>query len=284
MDVSEDREHLGNGAQWARVAAGVVVVATAAGARRHRIAPIGDRYAEPMTGPGTDAPTARLLDGALIAAEQDATSVRRLRAQMTPLRHAWNLAGCYHTTHATPSVMTRARERFDAIERSDLAAFAHGKVVEEIGHDELALADLHALGYDAEALVAAVVPPLAAALVAAEERVVEGARPLASIGYAYAIERSSTRIGAGYVRALDEILGPGVYATRCLRVHSAVGADVEHVESAIRFIARLAGAERAEIAAAVYEAALLLYGEHAGQHPTESELAAVLGPYRRSMR
>jgi pyrroloquinoline quinone (PQQ) biosynthesis protein C len=232
-----------------------------------------------MTSPGTPDSTARLLDGALVAGEQVAMSAGRPSAEMTRLRHAWNLVASYHTTHATPRIMSRARERFEGLGRSDLAAFAYGKVVEETGHDELALADLRALGYDAEALVDAVVPADAAALVAAEERVVEGAQPLASIGYAYAIERSSTRIGASYVRALDEILGPGVYATRCLRVHSALGADVGHVESAVRFIAGLPAAERTQIAAAVYEAALLFYGPHERQHPTERELAVVLGPY-----
>ena len=269
--------------EWAQISPGVAVVTTATSAHRHRLAPFGDRYAEPMTASGTVASTAKLLDGALVAGEKVATASGRPVAGMTPLRHAWNLVGSYHSTHATPTIMRRAQARFEQLGRTDLAAFAHGKVVEETGHDELALADLRALGYDAAALVASIHPPAPAALVAAEERVVEGPHPIASIGYAYAIERSSTRIGQSYLSALETILGP-VVATRCLRVHSALGVDVEHVRSAARFIAGLAGPERALVAAAVYEAALILYGTHAGQHPTESELARVLSPYQTSSR
>lgn len=266
--------------EWAQVAPGVAVVTTATGAHHHRLAPSGDLYEKPMTGSGTPASTARLLDGALVAGERAATAAGRPVAQMTPLRYAFRLAGSYHSTHATPRIMTRAKERFEELGRADLAGFAHEKVVEETGHDELALADLRALGYDAEALVAAIKPPGAAALVAAEERAVEGPQPLASIGFAYAIERSSTRIGRSYVTAVEKILGPGVFATRCLRVHSAVGIDVEHVQSAVRFIAGLPGPERALVAAAVYEAALVIHASRPGEQPTESELAQALEPYR----
>jgi hypothetical protein len=175
-------------------------------------------------------------------------------------------------------------ERFEALGRPDLAGFAQGKVDEETGHDELALADLRALGYEADALVAAIVPPGPAALVAAEDRTIEGDEPIASLGYGYAIERSSTRVGAGYLEALQEILGHGVFATRCLRVHSALGADVEHVHSAVRFIAGMAGQDRTRITAAVYEAALLIYGTHDGQDPPESELACLLAEYRQVLR
>lgn len=265
--------------EWVEVNPGTVVVATEARAWLHQPLPDGDPYMAPMTAPGTVESTRRLLDGALAAAEQVAARTRGPTVPMTALRYAWRVVGFYHLTRATPRIMRRAVERFEERDRSELAAFAAENLEEELGHDELALADLEALGYRADELVAAVVPPAAAALVARQEEAVEGDDPLDAFGFGYAIERSSTRIGASYLTALEEVLGPEVDATRCLRVHSALGADVAHVESKVRFYSGLDAAERVRIARAVYQAALVIYRDQPNQEPPEDELAFVLGAY-----
>ncbi len=61
--------------------------------------------------------------------------------------------------------MAEAAERFAAIGRLVLAEYAKLKSFDEGGHDELALDDLRALGYDAERVVESLVPSTAASLV-----------------------------------------------------------------------------------------------------------------------
>jgi hypothetical protein len=63
------------------------------------------------------------------------------------------------------------------------------------------------------------------------------------------------------IREVEAMLPPTVNATRCLRVHSAVGSDVQHVDETLTLVAGLSPEERGCIARACYEAALLLYRE-----------------------
>jgi hypothetical protein len=56
--------------------------------------------------------------------------------------------------------MEEARDRFAASGRESLAQWAAQKAREEAGHDRLALLDIQSMGYDAEAVVQALVPLL----------------------------------------------------------------------------------------------------------------------------
>lgn len=267
--------------EWAEVAPGRVVVATADRAWVHAPVFTGqpDPFAIAMDGPGSLATTRRLLDGAIGAAGRGAPRPA-VGPALTPARWAWRLAGYYRTTHATPLLMAAAAERFAAAGRDALAAWARDKVREETGHDRLALRDLAALGYDSDRLVEHLAPPTAAALVRYfEARVREDDDPIGCVGYAYALERLALERGADDIAAVEAMLPPGVVATRCLRVHSATGSDAAHVEDIVRLVAGLAAPERARVARACYETAAIYCTPPAGGFITEEALVASLSVF-----
>ncbi|MBD2534277.1 hypothetical protein H6G97_34055, partial [Nostoc flagelliforme FACHB-838] len=47
--------------------------------------------------------------------------------------------------------------------------------------------------------------------------------------------------------AVLDFMGYLAYATRCLRVHSGVGSDVEHVEETVALVAALTPEERTRV-------------------------------------
>jgi hypothetical protein len=267
--------------QWAEVAPGRVVVATADRVWMH--APVfsgqPDPFALPMDGAGSLETTRLLLDGAIGAAGRVAPGPA-VRPSLTPARWAWRLAGYYQTTHATPRLMAAAAERFAAAGRTALADWARDKVREEAGHDRLALRDLAALGYDSVRVADDLAPPTAAALVRYfEARVLHDDDPVGCVGYAYALERLALERGASDIAAVEAILPPGVMATRCLRVHSATGSDAAHVEETVRLVAGLEAPERIRVARACYETAAICCTPPTGGFITEEALTATLSAF-----
>ena len=263
--------------EWAQLTAETVVIATSERAWLRRLDAFDsdDPFAQPMRCVGSLATTRNLLDGAISAAQQiarEAVSPKGARPQLTEARWVWRLAGYYHTTHATPRLMAEAAERFAAAERHALARYALEKVRDESGHDELALADLRALGYCAEAVVVELVPPTAEALVDYFTRCVRAENPVGCVGYAYALERLAVTNGRDYIRQVEAALPAGVRATRCLRVHSAASADAKHVEDALEVTAGLPAEDRRLVARACYETALIACVSPSGGHIQETAL------------
>jgi pyrroloquinoline quinone (PQQ) biosynthesis protein C len=273
--------------EWTQLTAEMVVIATGARAWLRRLAASDseDPFAQPMRCAGSLATTRNLLDGAIGAAQQiaqEAVSQTSARPQLTEARWVWRLAGYYHTTHATPRLMAEAAARFAAAGRQALADYAMEKVRDEGGHDELALADLRALGYCAETVVAELVPPTAAALVDYFARRVRAENPVGCVGYAYALERLAVTNGRDYIRQVEAALPAGVRATRCLRVHSAASADAKHVEDALEVTVALPAEDRRLVARACYETALIACAPPPGGHIAESALrhrVAALKPH-----
>lgn len=270
------------GLEWAQVAPGTVVVATADGAWIHRPDPLsGDAFSVPMGSdcPGTPATTRNLLDASVGAAQRATPRPSAPPPSLTPARWVYRLAGYYQTTHATPRLMAEAAERFRASGRDALARWAEEKVRDEHGHDELALRDIRALGYDPQAVVQALVPKTAAALVDYFTRSVRASEPVGPtgcVGYAYALERLALGQDAAYVKRVEALLPKGVTATRCLRVHSATGSDARHVEETALVVSGLQAAERAQIALACYETTALCYSASEEGLPSEDALQQAL--------
>lgn len=267
--MAERTSELGEAIDSVRVEPDLMVMATRTRAWRQR-GLHGERVCS-MVEPGDRARTARLLEG-VVAAAQRRVPRRTPPPKMSPIRWAWRLTGYYHTTHATPRMMAEAAARFESLGLPALAAYARSKVADEAGHDDLALRDLRALGHPAERIVEALVPPTAAALVELFESLVRAPDPIGCIGYAYALERLAAASRRAYVEGVEAALPPGVHATRSLRVHSAIGADVSHVEDAVEVTTSLPATGRAEVARAAYRTALLCSSPPRGGHPTDDEL------------
>jgi hypothetical protein len=256
-------------------------VATANRAWVHRPGSVwsSNPFAQQTVSASSAATTRKLLDGAIAAGKIAVSSSSKLPA-LTRARLIWQLTGLYHLTHFSPRLLEEARERFASADRRNLAQWAAQKVNEERGHDRLALLDIQSLGYSAKAVVEALVPPTAAALVDYFTRSVQAPDPIGCVGYSYTMERLAMGIGENYIQAIEALLPSGIQATRCLRVHSSVGSDVKHVEETVEMVAGLAPDERASVAIACYETALLYFRSPKEGYMSEEELENVLKPLK----
>ncbi|MFQ4144384.1 hypothetical protein [Chlorogloeopsis sp. ULAP02] len=265
--------------EWARVAPDTVVVATSERVWVYRPSSTDSSniFTQPMSGAGSVATTQKLLDTSIVLAKRAVSSSYQPRA-LNPTFWIWSLARQYHLTQFTSRLMEEARERFAAAGREVLAQWAAHKAIEERGHDRLALLDIQSLGYNAEAVVEALVPPSAKALVDYFTRTVQAIDPIGCVGYAYTMERLALGVSEKHIQALEALLPPGTNATRCLRVHSNVGSDVEHVQETVELVAGLSPEERTNVAIACYETALLDFSSSQNGYPSEEELQGILRP------
>jgi hypothetical protein len=243
--------------QWAHLGADRLLVATDEGVWLQRAELGSPGFHGPMRdgSRGTIKSTRNLLDGALATAERQA--VRPVPPKMTAELWAWQLVGQWYVAHHSVALLPPLIDRYAGeCKRADLARFARRKLIEERGHDEFPLADLRALGYDADALVKAVPPPPnARALVRLARTYATGEHPVDFIGYVYALERDAIRVTDDVLGELARVLPADVDAASGVRAHS-FDFDIEHVESAIRFIARLPAADRTRIALACHRTTL----------------------------
>jgi hypothetical protein len=239
------------------VAPGQWVIATESNTFRvSRVAP----QTETAAVPGETYRSARTVRAVLNGALYAAFDTRGKQGQRQPIslaRLAYMLAGSYHHLQ-TPPRLARAAATFKGLNRDDVAAFLELKVREETGHDRLALRDLAALGLPARKVVETLRPPVSIRLVAHLDSYSRQPYPMAVLGYTYCMERLAIFYGEKDIKAYQALCPPGVDATRCLRVHSGVGADDEHVDELIEFIATLDKSDVAQIAAAACETATVM--------------------------
>ncbi|MBD2297474.1 hypothetical protein [Nostoc sp. FACHB-190] len=227
--------------------------------------------------------TQKFLDRAIVSAWHAVKSERRPPA-LTPTRWVWRLAGFYHLCHSTPRLMEKARSRFAATNRQSLSQWAEQKGREEAGHDILALRDIRSMGYQAEAVVGAFYPPAAKALMDYFAQSAEDSDPIDCVGYSYTAERLGTCIGEAYIQKVEALLPPGINATRCLRVHSAISTtEVQHVKETVAMITGLTHQERDRVVQACYQAALLRFSPPSEAYITDEEIENVLKPLKLSI-
>jgi pyrroloquinoline quinone (PQQ) biosynthesis protein C len=178
--------------------------------------------------------------------------------------------------------MEEASQGFASTDRRRLTQWAAQKAREEAGHDRLALLDIQSMGYRAEAVVEALVPPAAKVLVDYFTRSAKDSDPIDCVGYSYTAERLGICIGEAYIQKVEALLPAGINATRCLRVHSAASTtEVKHVEETIAMIAELTPQERIRVANACYKVALLRFSPPQEPYISNREIQDVLKPLER---
>jgi hypothetical protein len=265
--------------QWLNLGAEDTLVASGTAAWIQRAA-LGIRpFAGDMSDsiPATVESTRHLLDGAIAAAEH---AIPRVQGPpMSRRRWAWSLVNQWYGSHHTLPLLPEVVERFTAMDRPDLAAFAAEKYDEERGHDELPLNDLRALGFDAEATVREVTPdPGIVELVEYARRCVRGAEPVEFFGHVYAIERQMLRMDSGFFTALDEALGCDQAPASFLRSHAS-DLDIPHVEEAIAFFAGLPASDRTAIARGCFRTSEIRHVALPGRYPSEADLESRLARF-----
>ncbi|OYD96384.1 hypothetical protein CDG76_06165 [Nostoc sp. 'Peltigera membranacea cyanobiont' 210A] len=255
-------------------------IKTANYTQRHRSSSAkgSDRSVSNISDAERIAQTQKLLDRAIAYAWHTVKSDRK-PPKLTRIRWVWQLAALYHLTHSTVPLMEEAAQRFSTAGHRCLAQWAAQKAREERGHDQLALLDIQAMGYEAEAVVEALVPPVAKTLLDYFTRSVQTSYPISCVGYSYTMERLAMGIDENYIQAVEALLPSNIQATRCLRVHSSVGSDVEHVDKTIEMLAGLTE-ERACVAIACYDTALLYFRSPNEGYMSEEELQNVLKPLK----
>ncbi|HLT35552.1 MAG TPA: hypothetical protein VK034_04680 [Enhygromyxa sp.] len=224
---------------------------------------------EPITEPAVRS----LLDGALAAAIRLCAPRLPASPPLTPLRWIWRLVGYYHLTHSTTALLQHAAERFATAGERELADWARDRADEEDNHDRLALRDLRAMDVDPQRAIAALRPHPTERLVEWFRASVHAADPIGCVGYAYAVERLALEVGAAELAAVQAILPDGVRATRCMRVHSSVGSDADHVDETVAVVTRLAPDRRQAVARAVFDSACLSATPPPDGHPDDAALA-----------
>ena len=265
--------------EWAQIAPGKVVVATRNRAWLYQPRSAEDPFARPMQGTGSFATTQKLLDTAIAAAKCAIASQVRPPA-LTSTRWVWRLASAYHLTSPVPELLRNAARGFAANGHFELEQWALEKAHEETGHDRLALQDIKSLGYNPEAVVDTLIPPAAKALMDYFTRSTQDSNPIDCVGYTYTMERLSLGIGEDYIQKVEEIIPSNINATRCLRVHSSLGADAGHTEENVYLIAKLSASERTRIARACYETALMCFSPPPGDYISDEQLLAILQPLK----
>lgn len=240
---------------------------------------IGDRTASKMSHAERIAQTQKLLDRAIAYAWHTVKSDRR-PPKLTPIRWVWRMAGAYHSSRHTTRLMEEAAGRFAAPGRQSLAEWATRKAKEEAGHDRLALLDIQSMGYDAEAVVQALVPSAVKAWLDYFIQSVQAIDPIDCVGCSYASERLGTFQGEEYIQSVKALLPPGIHATRWLQIHTGVGSEVKHVEETVEIVAELTPQECIRVARACYETALLRFAPPKKGYISDEELQNVLKPLK----
>ena len=228
--------------------------------------------------------TRQLLEGSIVLAKRraiasaNAVSSNRRPPTLTVWRWAYQLKDFYHLCHSTPKLMQTANQRFASDGRLLLAQWTKSKSVEEKNHDQLALADLRSLGFNAD-VVKIGYSPAVARLVNYFTRSVQAPDPIGCVGYCFTMERLALGIGENHIRKIEALLTP-THATRCLRVHSSVGSDIKHVEEIVNLVSQLTFEEQNYVAKACYETALLYFSPLRERYISEEELQALLSPFK----
>jgi hypothetical protein len=228
---------------------------------------------------GNCAFTRQTMAGAIHAGYLASPSTKRettQSGQVNPLlSYIYSLSTSYHTTHVTPPIMKFAAARLHAAGHSAGATRCLHVAREEKGHDALALKDIAAFGFPAQEFVARIRPGDAIALETLYERLAESDEPIAVFGYVYVLERMALLNTAEFIDTIEQMIPKGINATRCLRVHSAIGSDRRHVDESIAFIASLPRGDRCAIARAAYETSVVMHSE-SSNYPGDEEMRKLL--------
>jgi pyrroloquinoline quinone (PQQ) biosynthesis protein C len=129
----------------------------------------------------------------------------------------------HHVRHTCPLLSLAAVKTDDGFYRDAL----YGYVVEESGHDDWILADIAALGGDAESTRRTEARPPCRAMVAYAYYAVERISPYALLGMVHVLESVSVELAGGAAAALQRSFGPADGAGfRYLASHGAL--DLHH--------------------------------------------------------
>lgn len=127
--------------------------------------------------------------------------VRLMSGDITVEEYRWVLRQIFHHSRENPQLQALATVYFRGHEREVIKRF-YKHASSEIGHDQLALNDLAALGVDDSTIPYENPLPATTALLSYCYYQIQNLDPVGYLGYLYFLEFTPTRGGAGFVEAL----------------------------------------------------------------------------------
>ncbi len=183
----------------------------------------------------------------------------------------------YHYSKEDPQIQALATVYFRGEDRALVKMFLR-HATSEVGHDQLALNDLKALGEDVSLIPTSLPLATTIALTAFPFYQIQYHNPIGYLGYLYFLEYMPTQAGAGYMGAL-KAAGVPDSATTFLHEHMTI--DTGHNKLMKDYLSRLVHSE-SDIAAVKYAMRVTgyLYGEMlAGAIRSVDKQCAVLRNY-----
>lgn len=164
----------------------------------------------------------------------------------------------YHYSKEDPQIQALAAVYFRGKDRGTVKMFLK-HATSEVGHDQMALADLQALGEDVSTIANTLPLPATIALTAFPFYQIQYHNPIGYLGYLYFLEYMPTKAGKAYMGALSAA-GVPEKAMTFLQEHVTV--DVAHNKLMEEYTRRLVRTD-ADLAAVVYAMKVTgyLYGQ-----------------------
>jgi len=167
--------------------------------------------------------------------------MRRFRnGNLSKAHYAALLREVYFYTRENPQLQAGATLYFQGRQREMVKDFLR-HATSEIGHDQLALNDIAALGFSNEGITQGRPLPSTVALTAFAYYQITGRNAVGYLGYLYFLEFMPVRSGADYISGLTKLDVP-VEATSFLQDHSVI--DVGHSQAMTKYASVLTNSQR----------------------------------------
>lgn len=160
--------------------------------------------------------------------------------KITQAHYAALLREVYFYTRENPQLQAGATLYFQGGQREMVKDFLR-HATSEIGHDQLALNDMAAMGFDNSGITEGRPLPATIALTAFAFYQIVGRNPVGYLGYLYFLEFMPVRSGASYISGLTKLQVP-LEATSFLQDHSVI--DVGHSQAMTQYADNLLTTQR----------------------------------------
>ncbi len=168
----------------------------------------------------------------VIAKFNNSPGMRRFRdGNITKAHYAALLREVYFYARENPQLQAGATLYFQGQQREMVKDFLR-HATSEIGHDQLALNDMEALGFDTTGIKEGRPLPSTMALTAFPYYQITGKNAVGYLGYLYFLEFMPVRSGAEYIAGLTKLQVP-FEATTFLQDHSVI--DVGHTKAMTKY-------------------------------------------------
>ncbi|MDD0852872.1 iron-containing redox enzyme family protein [Halobacteriovorax sp. GB3] len=129
---------------------------------------------------------------------------RILNKEITSIHYACILEQIFHHTRENPQIQTFATAFFRGHQRTQIKPF-YRHAISEIGHDQLALNDMKALGFETEHIPSSRPSNSTTALLSYAFYQIQFRNPVGYLGYLFHLEYMPTHFGKDYMEALEKV-------------------------------------------------------------------------------